>query len=583
MRTVNISGREILVDGQPVKLISGAIHYFRIVPELWEDRLLKARACGLNAIETYIAWNIHEPVKGQFDFSGIADLEKFINLAGKMGFLVILRPSPYICAEWEFGGFPAWLLNLSGIRLRCWNEPYLNAIRDYFDELLPRLKKLQYTEGGPVVMLQIENEYGSFGNDKRYLQFFADEYQRHGINIPLFTSDGPTDQMLQGGTLPDVLKTVNFGSRPEESFDKLAEYQQDRPVMCMEFWNGWFDHWQKPHHTRNATDAADCLDRMLHADAHVNMYMFHGGTNFGFMNGANANTLPEYAPTVTSYDYDAPLSECGDVTPKFLAFREVIAKYRPEVREIPVPANPRKKNYGRIEFNAKAALFDNLDNVGTRHECADTATMETLGQAYGYILYRRQLKSCEKQFDLTIQEPRDRAQVMIDGKEVAVFYRTDTRPTIQLSTPGDSVRLDILVENLGRHNYGPVIEDNRKGISFGVKVNYQYQFGWEIYTLPMDHLDNLRFQPVDNMSGPAFFRAEFETDDPCDTFLKIAGDKGVCWINGFNIGRYWSAGPQRTLYVPAPLLRRGKNNIIVFEQHNLLESSIILQDFPELG
>ncbi len=583
MREVVIAGKDILVSGKSVRLLSGALHYFRIVPELWEDRLIKAKALGLNAIETYIPWNLHEPVKGQFNFSGLADVEKFISLADKLGFMVILRPSPYICAEWEFGGFPAWLLNIPGLRLRCFNEPYLNAVRDYFNELLPRLKKFQYTDGGPVIMMQIENEYGSYGNDKRYLQFFADEYRHHGFTIPFFTSDGPCDQMLQGGTLEGIWKTVNFGSRPEEAFAKLAEHQDGLPVMCMEFWNGWFDHWLKPHHSRNAYDAADCLERMLATGAHVNMYMFHGGTNFGFMNGANAQTAAEYAPTITSYDYDSPLSEAGDITPKYLAFRDIIAKYESDVKEMPLPVNSRKKSYGQVAYTGKAALFDNLDAIATRHECADTPSMETLGQAYGYILYRRQLKSREKQFDLVVQEPRDRAQILVDGREVATFYRTDTEHKVQLSTPGESVRLDILVENMGRHNYGPIMEDNRKGISCGVKVNYQYQYGWEVFTLPMDNLDRLAFKPIDTRTGPAFFRAEFTTDDPCDTFIKIAGNKGVCWVNGFNVGRYWSAGPQRTLYVPAPLLIKGQNTIIVFEQHGLLEPTLTLQDYPELG
>ena len=583
MRTVTVSGRDILVDGQPIRLISGAVHYFRIIPELWEDRLLKTRALGLNAIETYVPWNLHEPERGQFNFSGLADVEKFIALAGKLGLMVILRPSPYICSEWEFGGLPAWLLNLPGIRLRCFNAPYLDAVRSYFDELLPRLKKFQYSENGPVIMLQIENEYGSYGNDKRYLQFFVDEYRRHGFTVPFFTSDGPDDLMLQGGTLPGVMKTVNFGSRPEEAFAQLAKYQPEGPVMCMEYWDGWFDHWRKPHHTRNAHDASVCLDRMLQTGAHVNMYMFHGGTNFGFMNGANANTLAEYAPTVTSYDYDSPLSECGDITPKYLAFREAIAKIRPEIKDLPLPAPGRKAAYGKITLTDRAALFDNLTASGTRHECADTATMESLGQAYGYILYRRMLPSREAAVTLTVQEPRDRAQVLIDGKEVAVFYRTDAVHSVQLPASDRETRLDILVENLGRQNYGPILEDNRKGISFGVKLDYQYQYGWEIYTLPMATLDGLQFHAAEHLAGPAFYRAEFTADDPADTFLKIPGTKGVAWINGFNLGRYWMEGPQRTLYVPGPLLRRGRNTVVVFEQHELMEGMVEFQNFPELG
>ncbi|MDD3119542.1 MAG: beta-galactosidase, partial [Victivallales bacterium] len=330
-------------------------------------------------------------------------------------------------------------------------------------------------------------------------------------------------------------------------------------------------------------DAADCLDRMLQAGAHVNLYMFHGGTNFGFMNGANANTPAEYAPTTTSYDYDAPLSECGDITPKYLAFREAIAKIRPEVRDMPLPAPSPKAAYGKLQLTAKAALFDNLDAIGTRYECADTATMETFGQAYGYILYRHRLAARKHRVTLTVQEPRDRAQVIIDGREAAVFYRTDAHHSLPLPPSDQESQLDILVENMGRHNYGPVLEDNRKGISFGVRLNLQFQYGWEIYTLPLDNLDQLRFGTVDDLTGPAFFQAELTVDEPADTFLKVPGSKGMVWINGFNLGRYWSEGPQRTLYVPGALLRRGVNRVMVFEQHRLLEPLVEFLDVPELG
>ena len=287
MSEFKISGRNFAYDGKPVRILSGAIHYFRVVPEYWRDRLLKLKACGLNTVETYVAWNMHEPEPGQFCFEGMADIARFVEIAGELGLFVIVRPGPYICAEWEFGGLPAWLLADSDIRLRCYDRSWLEKVDRFYDELMPRLKPLLCTNGGPVVAMQVENEYGSYGNDKKYLNYLKEGLIRRGIDVLLFTSDGPSDEMLRGGTLPDVYKTVNFGSRPEEGFQKLQEYQPDQPLMCTEFWNGWFDHWGEPHHTRDGKDAADVLDQMLKAGASVNFYMFHGGTNFGFRNGAN--------------------------------------------------------------------------------------------------------------------------------------------------------------------------------------------------------------------------------------------------------------------------------------------------------
>src|SRR5690625_17290 len=300
------------------------MHYFRIVPEYWEDRLLKLKACGFNCVETYIPWNLHEPKEGEFNFSGIANIEEFINVAEKVGLHVIVRPSPYICAEWEFGGLPSWLLADRNMRIRSFYKPFLDKVDRYFDELLARLRPLQSTNGGPIIAMQIENEYGSFGNDKQYLEYMRDGMIERGIDVLLFTSDGPTDLMLQGGTIDNVLATVNFGSRPKQGFEILQKHFPNTPNIVMEYWNGWFDHWGEEHHTRDPQDAADTFSEMIESGASVNFYMFHGGTNFGFFNGANHGG--KYEPTVTSYDYDCPISETGDLTPKFYAVREAVAK-----------------------------------------------------------------------------------------------------------------------------------------------------------------------------------------------------------------------------------------------------------------
>ena len=422
MRSVKIENDKIIVNGQPIRLISGAMHYFRVHQDLWRDRFEKAKAMGLNAIETYMPWNLHEPQKGQFDFNGILDFERYIRLAGEIGLMVLVRPGPYICAEWDFGGFPAWLITVPDLKLRCFNKPYLQQVEDYYNEILPRLKKLQWNEGGPVIAIQLENEYGSFGQDKQYLQFIKDLYDKHGMKVIQFTSDGPTDFMLTGGTLPDVWKTANFGSWPIESFAKLREYESG-PLMCMEFWNGWFDHWGEEHHVRGSDDVVKHLKEMLDSGAHVNFYMFHGGTNFGFFNGANCAN-GEYQPTVGSYDYDAPLSEAGDPNAKYQAYREVIAEYVPGLLDIPVPAASTKKAYGKVNLTKSVPLFGNLASIGKMYSITHTATMEEFGQNFGFILYSKKLAGPVVDATLTLQHPRDRPWYSLTAKKPRLSIAT---------------------------------------------------------------------------------------------------------------------------------------------------------------
>lgn len=551
--------------GNPIQLISGAVHYFRTVPENWEDRLLKLKACGLNTVETYVPWNAHEPKPGEFDFKGILDVAAFIRLAAKLDLLVIVRPSPYICAEWEFGGLPAWLLADPGMRLRCAHAPYLEAVDRYYDRLMQELAPLQCTAGGPVIAMQIENEYGSYGTDKEYLSHLEQSMRQRGIDVPLFTSDGPTDAMLQGGTLPHILKTANFGSSAAESFAKLREYQADGPLMCMEFWNGWFDHWGEKHHTRDGADAARCLDDMLSAGASVNIYMFHGGTNFGYWSGANFDG--NYLPTVTSYDYDAPLSEAGDPTPKYFAFRDVIAKYR-KLPEMAVPGASVKKAFGEIALTQQASLLENLANLSSPVTRTNPEPMEMLGQNSGFILYRTRVSGPRTGEPLVIQDLHDRAHVFLDGKLLGVQYRNDAvKNSLKLDIPAGGATLEILVENMGRVNYGPDMLD-RKGITEGVRLHNQFLHGWEIFPLPLEDLSGLSYGPVAATEHPAFYRAEFEIDRPEDTFVAIDGwTKGLVFVNGFNLGRYWNIEPLHNLYLPGPLLRAGRNEIVVLELH----------------
>ena len=429
--------------------------------------------------------------------------------------------------------------------------------------------------------MQVENEYGSYGNDKKYLNYLKGGMIKRGIDVLLFTSDGPTDEMLQGGTLPDVFKTVNFGSRPEEGFEKLLEYQPDKPPVCMEFWNGWFDHWGGPHHTRDGKEVADVLDRMLKMGASVNFYMFHGGTNFGFMNGANYKS-DGLSPTVTSYDYDCPVSESGDLTKKYHHIRNVIKKYAEADDDI-LPEPIPKKAFGRIRLDKHAGLFDSLDKLSQPVKRTCPEPMEKLGQNYGFILYRSQVTGPRKENRLMIYDIHDRGLIFLDGEFKGIMKRDQKEPLI-LDIPERGAQLDILVENMGRINYGPYFKDY-KGITEGVWLGTQFLFDWTIYPLPMEDLSGLEFkESCSYASFPGFFSAGFDVDKPADTFLLMEGwKKGNVFLNGFNLGRYWEAGPAKTLYIPAPLLKKGRNTIIVFEQEGSESLTVELIDKPILG
>ncbi|RKP56074.1 beta-galactosidase [Cohnella endophytica] len=594
MASFVIEGNGFAYDGKPMRIISGAMHYFRIVPEYWEDRLRKLKACGFNTVETYVAWNIHEPKEGRFNFEGIADLARFVRLAEKLELFVILRPSPYICAEWEFGGLPSWLLADPSMRLRCSHKPYLDKVDAYYDVLLPKIKPLLCTSGGPVIALQLENEYGSYGNDKSYLAYLRQAMIDRGMDVLLFTSDGSEDYMLQGGTLPGTLATLNFGSKPEQAFAKLLEYQSDKPLVCMEYWNGWFDHWGDQHHVRGYDDVKEVLDRILRMGASVNFYMFHGGTNFGFYNGANH--IDFYEPTVTSYDYNALLTESGDITDKYRAIREVISQYA-DVPDEPLPPDSEKKAYGEVRLTERAFLFSSFDSLSVPIGSVFPETMEKLGQDYGFIWYETVLSGPQTNCEIMLQDVHDRALIYLDGTLRGIAERWRAEDSVTVDVPPSGAKLGILVENMGRINYGARLKD-AKGITEGVKAGtrqyHQYLFDWTIRCLPLDDLSALSYEPIPvneadgqssvNGGTPAFYRGTFQADGIADTFLKLEGwVKGVAYVNGFNLGRYWQKGPQRTLYVPGPLLRQGTNEIVIFELEGMERPAVSLQDFPELG
>ena len=570
------------LDGKPFQIISGSIHYFRVVPEYWRDRLEKLKAMGCNTVETYIPWNLHEPRKGEFCFSGMLDVARFISIAGELGLKAILRPAPYICAEWEWGGFPPWLMKEPGIRLRTSHPAYLQAVKAYYERLFKELAPLQITKGGPVILFQIENEYGSYGNDKEYLRALKSMMEENGVEVPFVTSDGAWDDALRSGTLPDVHPTANFGSRTVERFDILSRHTKG-PLMCMEFWVGWFDHWGcGKHSTSDLEENKKDFEDLLRL-GNVNIYMFHGGTNFGFMNGSNY--YDELTPDVTSYDYDAVLSEDGEITPKYKAFQEIIRKYAP-VPDVELSTEIRKKAYGKLAAEEKVGLFASLEDLSHSVENSWPVSMEELDQNWGYTLYRTTLRQGDHIEKVKLLGAGDRAQLYFGEKPVLTLYDRELleeRET-DLSCEEDT-SLSILTENMGRVNFGPRIESQKKGIAGGVLLNARHQFGWEMFPLPMDNLEKLDFTKEWNPGEPAFYKFRFrvEEGDACDTFLDFSGwGKGFAVLNGFNLGRYWEKGPQKRLYIPAPLLKEGENELILFESEGKTPETISLEKEPML-
>jgi beta-galactosidase len=564
--TFGPEGEHLLLDGKPFQIISGEIHYARVPREYWRDRLRKIRALGLNTICTYMFWNLHEPQPGVFNFEGNLDAAAFLRMAQEEGLWVLLRPGPYVCAEWEFGGLPSWLLAAPDIKVRTRDPRFLEPARRFLLEAGRQLAPLQITRGGPILMVQVENEYGSFGSDHIYLQAIEQMIRDAGFDVTLFTSNGSQPDELAGGTLPDALSVINFGdnSDPAREFANFAKSRQHVPRMCGEFWVGWFDHWGERHHVTPPAHSARGLEWMLSQGISVNLYMVHGGTTFGFMNGANWDF--SYQPDISSYDYDAPLDEAGRPTAKFHALHEVIRKNLPAGTEFPALPEPLPMiEIPPVQLTESADLEPLLrDPIRSERP----QTLEAVGQSYGFILYRTKIEQATRG-RLEITDLRDYAVALQGSKRLGVLDRRlkQTGLDVELTT---GAPLDILVENLGRTNFGPHMGEDRKGITERVTLAGKELTGWEIYRLPLTDLSALSFTPG-HKPAPAFYRGSFELEAVGDTFLDMRGwGKGNVWVNGHNLGRYWYIGPQQSLFVPAPWLKRGKNEVIVLD---LLEVS----------
>ncbi len=584
-----IKGKDFLLNGKKVNVYSGVMHYFRMQPEYWEDRLTKLKLCGFNTVETYMCWNLHEPKKGVYDFEGMLDIERYIEIAGKVGLNVIVRPGPYICAEWDFGGLPPWLLADRNIRLRCNNELFKKHVEDWYAVMFDKIRPHLESNGGNVIMMQVENEYGSFGNDYEYLEFVKELFAKYNMDVLLFTSDGNWCNMLSGGSLPSLYKVLNFGSNAKGAFGALDGFQKDMPLFCGEFWCGWFDHWGEKHHTRNSTSVVKEIEDFIAQDANFNVYMFYGGTNFGFWAGSNFER-GKINPTTTSYDYCAFLTEWGDYTPAYHAVREVMHKVQ-GLEMLPLVDRPKMQNIGVVKMTESAKLFDNLSKIGTKFRSATPESMEYFGQNYGFIYYETKIKGKYQMQPLKINGVHDIAHIYVDDKKVAVFDRNKKTNLLGMNkhqmfiggVDGEK-KIGILVDAMGRINYGEKLED-RKGIE-SVIFGKQIMFGYDVYCLPMDNLDKLEFTNQMANNEPVFVRGTFKANSKDECFVHMDNfGKGNVWINGYNIGRYWTKkGPQKALYIPGSLLNTDKENeIIIFDIEGYKNAEVVIDGKPDLG
>ena len=578
---LEIRNKKFYMDGEEFHIYSGAMHYFRIPEEYWEDRLLKLKAAGLNTVETYVPWNFHEKKKGEFDFSGMLDIEKFVKTAQDLGLYVIVRPGPYICAEWDLGGLPAWLLKDKNIRLRCWDKNYIKAVEDFFKVLIPKLLPYQESEGGKLIAMQVENEYGSFGRDKKYLYWLRDLMKELGVTCQLFTSDGEDRYFFSGGGIPEEFMVANFGGYNENRFNDLKLLQPDKPLMCGEHWCGWFDQWGAKHHTDNAEESLGrSLDGFFKEDANFNLYMFHGGTNFGFSSGANY--YDRYCPTTTSYDYGAPLSENGAYTEKYFVLRDRMAKKLG--KELPpMPEDSKTQALGKIQFTEFADLQKVYKSFARRKKSHIPQYMESYDQYSGAILYSTVLKGNYGDTELNAFGVHDIAYIYINGELSHIYDRTKLKGralaeesfSVKIPAFDGECKVDILVYALGRINYARRIYD-RKGLD-EIYLGGQAIVDWTVYCMDLETAPQIKYSKK-RSGAPLFLKATFKAEEKIDTFVDMRGfGNAVVYVNGFNLGRFLKRGPQYTLYLPGTLLKE-ENEIVVLELEGTNKKDITLTD-----
>lgn len=566
MSAVTWDENNFYINGKPTKIVSGAMHYFRIMPEYWYDRLLKLRECGCNCVETYICWNLHEKKEGEFDFSGMLDFVKFLEIAKELGLYAIVRPGPFICSEWEFGGHPWWLLKYPDLKLRCSNKTYMEKCTPYLQNVARLLKPMLITNGGNVIFVQIENEYGSYGNDKDYLRAIKKIYEDEGIDCGFITSDGDYEFFLEGGTLPEVLCSVNYRLDGEGAAKRLKEFRKGQPSAVMELWNGWQNHWNEARVRRDIDEVAESVRSSLTHSELVNLYMFHGGTSFGFMNGGIC-PLKKFGVHKNWYDVDAPLDEYGRRTPKYYAEQKVICDMLGKT-----PENTATDT----EFTEYDALFVgecSLSGSGLSlktHTSPTVMPMEYYDQGYGYIVYETELCVGNAGTTVNLPEIHDAAHIYVNGKYLKSIFRHDDEKSFDIDIKGYH-KLQILVENLGRVNYGLNMLDH-KGLVGDIWIidkeltHRKFINGFKVYSLPLDTLP-CEFNGKAEINTPAFYKYEFNAENPQDTIVHFEGFfRGNVFVNGFNLGRHWTTElDENYLFLPAPLIKQGKNEIIVFD------------------
>ena len=566
--TFGVGNKTFLLNGKPFIVKAAEVHYPRIPRPYWEQRIKMCKALGMNTLCLYVFWNIHEQEEGKFDFTGNNDVAEFIRLAQENGLYVIVRPGPYVCAEWEMGGLPWWLLKKKDIRLREQDPYFMERYRIFAQKLGEQIGDLTIEKGGPIIMVQVENEYGSYGEDKPYVSAIRDIIRDSGFDkVTLFQCDWSSNFTKNG--LDDLVWTMNFGTGAniENEFKKLGELRPESPQMCSEFWSGWFDKWGGRHETRGSKEMVGGLKEMLDKGISFSLYMTHGGTSWGHWAGANS---PGFSPDVTSYDYDAPINEAGQVTPKYMELREMLAGYSD--KKLPsIPKEFPVINVPKIQFTEVAPLFENLPSP---HASMDIQTMEALNQGWGSILYRTKTPAVPTQSVLTITDAHDFAQVFINGKLIGSIDRRNHEKTMLLPAMKEGDQLDILVEAMGRINFGRAIKDF-KGITEKVELSYTMNTGsqvtvnlknWQIYTLSDSYQvqKNMKYVPLKDQKVPGCYRATFNLKKTGDTFLNLeTWGKGQVYVNGHAIGRFWKIGPQQTLYMPGCWLKKGENEIIV--------------------